>query len=721
MAAIDDLLARIEDAALRADLERELAPLRDDQELGLVYERHLPEKVRLHGLPIRRGALVEYRADTASPSWQVRAVKDGQAQLYRRTGTETLTDTAPVEDLVLVREFGQPIYPGLRPIGRIENGGDKPFHTVINGENYHALEALVYAYEDQVDAIYIDPPYNSGARDWKYNNNYVDDSDGYRHSKWLSFMEKRLKLAKRLLRPDDAVLIVAIDENEVHRLTLLLESLFPSSKIQMVTVLINPAGATIIDQFHRVDEHLLFVHIGAARPQRTIADTTILPSAKVADDEEPEDDDATDDAEAPKPKSFTWESMQRSGGNSRRQDTKAKFFPIHIHEATQRIVGCGDHLPEGEPRESAPPPPEGCVAQWPIKKDGSEACWQVSAPTFRTYLAEGRIRIGRRKANGAWGVSFLTKGAMRAIADGELVTKGQDEKGSLIVEVSTEKARTRPGKTMWTNGAYSATEHGSTLLRRFIPGRKFPFPKSLYAVEDALRFYIGRKSDALVVDFFGGSGTTTHAVARLNHADGGCRRSIVVTNNEVSEAEAEALAAKGHKPGDPEWEALGIFEYITRPRLEAAFTGATADGEPIDGEYRFIDPFPMRDGFEENLEFFQLTYEDPDLVQLGIAFTAVAPLLWLTAGAQGPRIDAVDGPWALPDEGRYGVLFDADHWPAFVEAVLTAGDAVTHAFVVTDSDAVFQGVIAELPDTVTPVRLYESYLTSFTLNTGARS
>lgn len=713
MAALDDLLARIDDAALRADIEREIAPLRGDRELGLVFERHLPEKVRLPGLPIRRGTTVEVRAEHQSPTWQVVKIVDGHAHLRRRgTDGSTLTETLPTGDLVVVREFGQPIYPGLRSVGRIERGGDRPFHTVINSENYHALETLLYTSAGQVDAIYIDPPYNSGAKDWKYNNDYVDKQDGYRHSKWLSFMEKRLLLAKQLLRPEESVLIIAIDENEVHRLKLLVEAIFPASKCQMVSVLINPAGATIIDQFHRVDEQLLFVHIGAARPARTVAETTVLASTK-------NESSKADEAETTT-KAFTWESMQRSGGNSRRQDTKAKFFPIYIDPINERILGCGDHLPEDQARSDAPPPPDGCIAQWPIKTDGSEACWQVSAPTFREYLAAGRIRIGRKKGNGAWGVSFLTKGAMKALADGELVSPGKDDKGQLIIEVSSEKARTRVGKTMWTNGAYSATEHGSTLLRKFIPGRKFPFPKSLYAVEDALRFYIGDKPDALVVDFFAGSGTTTHAVARLNHADGGRRRSIIVTNNEVSDAEAEELASQGHKPGDPEWEALGIFEYITKPRIEAAMNGKIADGSPIDYEYRFIDPFPAADGFEENVEFFELTYEDPDRVRLGADFAAVAPLLWLMAGASGPRIDKLSGPWEVPDGGRYGVLFDADTWPGFVEAV-RAANGLTHAFIVTDSDAVFQRIVAELPDTATPVRLYESYLRSFAINTGVRS
>lgn len=709
MAAIDDLLERIKDPALRASLEREVAPLRGRRQLGLIYERHLPEKVRLLGLPVKRGATVEIRADLDSPTWRVTSVSKGEAHL-RRTDSygNVQTEAQAVGELVVVGEFGRPVYPGLRSLGKLERGGEKPWHSVLKAENYHALELLLYTCEGKVDAMYIDPPFNSGARDWKYNNRYVDENDSYRHSKWLSFMDKRLRLAKRLLNPSNSVLIVAIDENEVHRLALLLEDVFPSSKIQMVSVLINPAGATIIDQFHRVDEQLMFVHIGSARPIRTVADTTILPSAK------------TDEDGRKKPKSFSWESLQRSGGNSRREDTKAKFFPIYIDTEKVRIVGCGKHLAEGLSRKGAARPPKGCVAQWPIKKDLSEACWQLSAPTFRKYLAEGRIRIGRKKPNGAWGISFLTTGNMRDITSGELVLKGRDAKGSLIVECPNPGSRTRVGKTMWTNGAYSATEHGSTLLRKFIPGRMFPYPKSLYSVEDALRFYIGDKPEALVVDFFAGSGTTLHAVARLNHQDGGRRRTIMVTNNEVSEKEAKALRARGLNPGDPDWEALGIFEYITRPRIEAAITGHTADGKPIDGEYRFVDEFPIAEGFEENVEFLELTYEDPDTVQVGAAFEAVSPLLWLMAGAAGSRIEKITGPWVVPDGGRYSVLFDANEWPAYRSAVRNASSH-THAFIVTDSEAILQRVVAELPVDVQCFRLYESYLTSFAVNTGELS
>lgn len=673
-------------------------------DFGLVFERHLPETARLFTHPIRRGVWVQDRADVDSPTWLVRRVSQGVATLATGEGEES---ERPVVDLVVVRDFADPIYPGLKSVDRIIRGGKKPFHSVMNAENFHALEALLYAYEGKIDCAYLDPPFNTGAKDWKYNNHYVDNDDVYRHSKWLAFMERRVRLVKRLLNPEDSVLIVAIDENEVHRLTLLLEDVFRGSKIQMVTVLINPAGANIIDQFSRVDEHLLFVHVGAARPIRTVAETTPLASVRAA---ETEDDQ-------PKPKKFQWESFQRSGGNSRRQDTKAKFFPVYIDPTGPRIVGCGDHLPLGVDRSKAPEPPDACVQQWPIKQDGSEACWQLSAPTFRKYLAEGRIRIGRKKGPDAWGISFLTKGHMQAIADGELVVTGKDENGALIVENAPDRARTRVGKTMWTNGAYSATEHGSTLLRSFIPTRKFPFPKSLYAVEDALRFYVGHKPEALILDIFAGSGTTMHAVARLNRQDGGQRQSISVTNNEVSPTEAEALTDQGLRPGDPEWEALGIFDYITRPRIKAAMTGSTADGKEIDGRYRFIDAFPYAEGFAENVEFFELQYLDRNDVERGMVFESIAPLLWLKVGAQGPIVGEDSRPFALPEGGRYGVLFQIEHWRAFVEAVDVRPD-LTHVFVVTDSVAQYQQVVASLSPTLATSMLYDDYLRNFELNVG---
>ena len=140
------------------------------------------------------------------------------------------------EDLVVVAEFRDYIYPGLVSTGKITRGSDKPFHTIINGENFHALEALTFTHRGKIDMIYIDPPYNTGARDWKYNNDYVGEEDLYRHSKWLAFIERRLKVASALLRKEASVLIVTIDEKEYLRLGLLLEQTFPETRIQMISM-----------------------------------------------------------------------------------------------------------------------------------------------------------------------------------------------------------------------------------------------------------------------------------------------------------------------------------------------------------------------------------------------------------------------------------------------------------------------------------------------------
>ena len=114
---------------------------------------------------------------------------------------EPQTARRAIDDLVVVAEFRDPIFPGLVSTGKVARGGDRPFHTEINAENFHALQVLLYTHEGKVDAIYIDPPYNTGARDWKYNNDYVEAEDAYRHSKWLAFMERRLRTARPLFEP----------------------------------------------------------------------------------------------------------------------------------------------------------------------------------------------------------------------------------------------------------------------------------------------------------------------------------------------------------------------------------------------------------------------------------------------------------------------------------------------------------------------------------------
>jgi adenine-specific DNA-methyltransferase len=278
-----------------------------------------------------------------------------------------------------------------------------------------------------------------------------------------------------------------------------------------------------------------------------------------------------------------------------------------------------------------------------------------------------------------------------------------------------EGAKSAAPRTVWNQVAHDAGSHGTALLQRLIPGRRFPFPKSLFAVEDCLRFFVKDKPAALIVDFFAGSGTTSHAVMRLNRQDGGQRRSILVTNNEVSAEEAHDLRKKGFAPGDPEWEELGIFEHVTRPRIEAAINGRTPEDKPIKGEYRFVDKFPMEEGFEENAEFFDLTYEDPERIRYGLGFEAIAPLLWFKAGSEGSRIEAVEGKFAMAD--TYAILFDLDGAAAFVAAVREQ-PRLRLAYVVTDDERQFQAVAGQLPRSVESTRLYAAYLDNFRVQAG---
>jgi len=341
--------------------------------------------------------------------------------------------------------------------------------------------------------------------------------------------------------------------------------------------------------------------------------------------------------------------------------------------------------------------------------------WRRDRQGLLALLDKGYVYVSSEdKIRGTWSLKYLLQGTISQIENGDLTVERSGEQGQVIA--GSEAIKRRLAKTVWNRPGHNAGKHGSDLITLLLPGRKFPFPKALYAVEDALRFYTKNKPSAVVLDFFSGSGTTAHAVARLNRQDDGYRQCISITNNEVAADEQAALRQQELRPGDPEWERWGICDYITKPRIAAAVTGKTPSGEPIRGDYKFTDEFPMADGFEENVEFFTLTYETPWRVARNRDFTAIAPLLWLRAGAQGRRIDAVPSAgWDVAE--TYGVLVDLDQTRPFLNAVADA-DSVRIVFIVTDDERRFQMVCAGLPEQMEPVRLYESYLTNFEINTG---
>lgn len=694
-----DRAVKLGDRQLAADIRAFAA----QRQFGLVFEHNRPERLRLYGKPIMEGDVVQVlpergkKEDSSSQLlWLVNAVRGGVADLkpYQSPSygeNECEPRSVAVDDVVPVAEYDQPIYSGLRETGRVERGGDKPYQVVINGENYHALETLAFAYAGKVDCIYIDPPYNTGARDWKYNNDYVDGSDAYRHSKWLAFMERRLKLAKQLLNPNDSVLIVTIDEKEYLRLGLLLESLFPDSSIEMVTSVISAKGVARFGQFSRVEEYLYFVRIGNSKVQ--LAYGNMLDDRKNAADKIGKDVD--------------WLGLRRREPTARRGARANQFYPIFIDEA-DKIISIGDPIPDDVDRSSVPCP-VGTYAVWPLRPNGEEGIWGITPETAKRDLKYGYIRasVSKRKGVKSITIKYLAEGTVKAIEKGDISIIGRNSDGSVIGKYKSAKGVIP--KKVWNRESHNAETYGSLVIGALLPGRRFPYPKSLYAVEDSIRLFIANKPNALVVDFFSGSGTTAHAVMRLNHQDGGRRRSISVTNNEVSEDESKKLTKRGLRQGDPEWEALGICQYVTKPRVTAAITGKTPEGDSIKGDYKFTDEFPMADGFEENAVFFDLTYEDPDAVELGVAFEEIAPLLWLRAGSRGSIIKHEQPGFAMAD--AYAVLFDFASVGAFIDAVKQNAN-IGCAYVITDDTARYASVKAQLPG-LDVVRLYENYLQSF--------
>ncbi|MCT1866286.1 site-specific DNA-methyltransferase [Dermabacter sp. p3-SID358] len=555
---------------------------------------------------------------------------------------------------------------------------------------------LTYTHRGKVDAIYIDPPYNTGAKDWKYNNDYVEGDDAYRHSKWLAMMERRLLVAKELLNPDDSVLICTIDEKEYLRLGLLLEQTFPEARTQMISSVINPSGAARQAAFRRTDEYIFFVFVGKSAP----LDLPLPAEWRVTRDKRAE--------------KLRWDGLMRSGSNTQREDSPNQFYPIFVYEEDGEGIFHSVGKPFFGNRREFRGVPDGCCAIWPIRKDGSEGNWQISSRNAQALLSKGYLRLGRWRGSET-AVTYLKKGNIDKVERGLFPILGQRKDGSIIVDETGYRSTFVTG-TQWRVGSHSPEQGGTKLLTNILDGRRFPFPKSLYAVEDALRFFTKDKSEALILDFFSGSGTTAHAVMRLNKQDGGRRQCISVTNNEVSADEQKKLRKQGLRPGDPEWEALGICDYITKPRVTAAITGKTPNGEPIKGGYKFTDEFPMADGFEENAAFFTLTYESPLSVRHHRAFERVAPILWLRAGSQGRIITSlgVRG-WNVSEV--YAVLENFNESAEFFEA-LAGASGVRTVFFVTEDDAVFQMACRKLPEGVEPVRLYSSYLQNFEINRG---
>lgn len=407
--------------------------------------------------------------------------------------------------------------PILREVGerRIVNDTAEehhPNHILIEGENLQALIALTYTHAGMIDVIYVDPPYNSGAKDWRYNNDYVDREDDYRHSKWMSMIYHRLIIAKQLLNPLCSVLIVTIDEKEYHHLGCLLEELFPYGRIQMISTVINVKGVARESEFSRVNEYIYIVQLGASKVEALPLAPEWLGNVKNSGRDK-----------------VRLGSMLRSGSNSERSHSPGCFYPIYFTREG-KYIKAGNPIDLSTDRNSVIIP-EGVIAVWPIHANGTEGVWQYGKDNFEKLVSEGFVYFGKMNSNGRIGISYAPKGVQQKIKQGLFKISGYDDSGAAVIDDSEYESTFIPGN-QWAIPSHNATEYGSKLLKDMFGEKVFSYPKSLYAVIDTLRFFVNSNKKALILDFFAGSGTTLHATMCLNAEDSGNRQCILVTNNE---------------------------------------------------------------------------------------------------------------------------------------------------------------------------------------------
>lgn len=345
---------------------------------------------------------------------------------------------------------------------------DKDFNLLIEGDNYHSLATLNFTHTKSIDVIYIDPPYNTGSKDWKYNNDYVDKEDSYRHSKWLSFMEKRLKLAKNLLA-NNGFLICAIDANELFSVGLLLDELFgEENRVGLVTVIHNPKGRNLSKFFSENSEFMLVYakNISSTKFNNVVIDEDKQATFNMSDEEG----------------KYRLEPFMRVRTSWSRKNKPNNYYPIYVSRNLKELT-----LKKKD----------GYYEIFPKTKDGREWAWKNIPESFEVLNNN----------------SYFT------------VVKNGEE-----IEISHKYREKQVFKNVWTNKKYHSEFNGTNMLKNLLGDNLFEYPKSLYLLEDILK--ITSRKDSVVLDFFAGSGTTGHAVLELNKEDNGNRRFILCTNNE---------------------------------------------------------------------------------------------------------------------------------------------------------------------------------------------
>ena len=370
-----------------------------------------------------------------------------------------------------VEERMQEELPVLREVPEralISDSKDAPNHILIEGDNLEALTTLAYTHAGRIDVIYIDPPYNTGNKDFVYNDSFVDREDTYRHSKWLSFMSRRLRIAKQLLS-DKGVIFISIDDNEQAQLKLLCDEILGENNFVTKFTWQSTAGSNTGSEIVTTTEYI-FVYTANRQ--------------KAHFDGQPPSDDIFKfkDEHYKERGKYTLDKLDRRrvGGHY----SEALNFPVEMPDGTLRYPGGGSEMNSG----------------WNYLWSKNKIQWGIEND-FIVY----------KKNKDGWALYC--------------------KRYQKVDNTNKPVDRTTPYRNLITSDLFN-TAQGTAELAEILHGRPFAFPKPSGLIKFLLSTTIITLPNSTILDFFAGSGTTLHATMQLNAEDGGHRQCILVTNNE---------------------------------------------------------------------------------------------------------------------------------------------------------------------------------------------
>ena len=343
---------------------------------------------------------------------------------------------------------------------------------LIHSDNFQAINFVHQKYSRSIDCIYIDPPYNTAASPILYKN-------GYKSSSWMSLMNDRLAASNILLR-NDGVLVAAIDDVQQREFSVLIENNISGGVLGTICVRSNPSGRPTKTGYAVSHEYLIFAAAG---------EDSAIGRLPLTDDQLARfnQKDATG--------FFEWRNLRREGSNSDRTARRALFYPIYIGDQSIRVP----KMEWNDINESwvvLEEPSEAEKVVLPINDDGLEKTWRWEGSTVMTSLSRLAVRKDRS------GNDYV------------YYKRRPNEGGAVSV-------------SSWMDAKYSATEHGTSVLKALFGKSPFDYPKSIHAVMDAIYISGAYKNNSRIFDYFGGSGTTAHATIKLNRRDGGARKYVL--------------------------------------------------------------------------------------------------------------------------------------------------------------------------------------------------